>query len=427
MTQKETHDVVIFGTGLAECMVAYEMAKEGKKVFVIDTHEIYGEDFSTLKYEDLTKSDLFNVHKVISEDTKLMDNSNQFNIDLIPKLLLMESDLKNVFLKDQIDQIIGFSPIVGSFLYSNKLHTIPKNEKQAMSSGAVSGFIQKTKVARFFYNLRNVDKLGYAYKSTMKQEFDMFGLDSTSIDFIGHAIALHLNNNYLKEHPKKTYDHILRFIQSVVSYDNSESPFIYPQYGLSDICQAYVRKAACLNSIFMLNAKNIKIDLEKKEVAVTDPNEEDLLISYTDIVLNPNYLNFISSQTQEVKVYKEIIRCILVCKKNKKYDGSRNITFLHNNFMRQNDVFGVVLDSKSMACPKEYEICILSTVKETNDIEEELKVFMNKFEVIEYYIGTRNILNNENKNVLCTRSIDESVLMENIYEDVKRILKELKK
>ncbi|OQS55243.1 gdi1 [Ecytonucleospora hepatopenaei] len=429
----ETYDYIIFGTGLTQCMVAYELSKKNKTVMVIDKNSTYGTDFSTLTYEELVKCNLFDFHEKLQDDIFISQKSNEFNIDLTPKLLLMESELKEVFIADQIDQIIGFSPIKGSFLYNNRLHSIPKNEKQALSSGAVSGIVQKTKVARFFYNLRNVDKEGYKYKKTMKEEFEMFGLDKNSIDFIGHAVALHLTDEYLMEDPKKTYDHILRFIQSVVSYNNSESPFIYPQYGLSDICQAYVRKASCYGAVFMLNGKCIKIDLNNKKVDVLDPNNHMIKINAGDIIIDSHYLEFaVNDQNKDIgnklkntnfKEQKQIIRCVLICKRNLKHEGARNITFLHSNFQRKSDVFGIVLNFESMACPKEYEICILSTVREQNDIKKEMEVFIKKFDVIEYFIGTRNIHENLYENVIFVKNVDESVLMDNIYEDVKNVIK----
>ena len=406
---QEKVDFLILGTGLAETMLAAILTEKGYKVMVIDSNSSYGSEFTTVSYEELVKSDLFTIKKKVS-DEDFSGISREFNIDLIPKLLLMESELKDVFIEKQIDELVGFSPIKGSYFYSDKLHPVPKNERSALSCGAI-GFMQKTKVARFFYNLRNLK----ATKKTMKEEFEYFGLEKDSVDFIGHGIALHLSDDYLYERPIITYNRIIRYIQSIVSYNNSESPFIYPQYGLSDICQGFVRKASCLGCVFMLGANITEIN--KQKVKVIDPNKQEIEIDFMHLITDPSYIS--------KKVTKKIIRSVLICKKTGK--GSRSVVFLHSKFNRKNDVFAVILDSETKACPDGYEIVILSTVKETDDIEKEISIFIKKFNVIEYYIGERDLYENMSNDYFVTRNVDESSLMDNIYEDVKRIIKEIEK
>ena len=47
-----------------------------------------------------------------------------------------------------------------------------------------------------------------------------------------------------------------------------------------------------------------------------------------------------------------------------------------------------------MSCPKDYEVCILSTIKETSDPKKEIMPFIFKFDVINYYIDVRNTYEN---------------------------------
>ena len=410
-------DAVILGTGLSESIISMLLSEQKKKVLVVDTTNCYGSEFATLNYIEFVK--LFN-----AQPNKLfVDISNQFNIDLIPKLLLMESNLKNFFLEKQIDAMVTFAPIKGSYFYSDKLYTITKNEASSLKCKAI-GFMQKTKIARFFYNLRNINKNQYEFRDTMQDEFDFFGLDKLSIDFIGHGIAMYTDDKYLNEPPMKTYDRILKYIQSIVSYENSESPFIYPHYGLSDICQAFVRKSACLGGEFMLNAKIKTIKTKNNLIQIYDSLGTLYNIKYTKLISNPSY--FVSNTSIDCRpstIKKEIIRCIMICKKNNKFDGSRTITFSHTNFNRNNDVFGIVLGSNTMSCPKDYEVCILSTIKETSDPKKEIMPFIFKFDVINYYIDVRNTYENLSDSVIFTENVDESPLMDNIYDNVCELMK----
>ncbi|KAL6122627.1 hypothetical protein NUSPORA_00299 [Nucleospora cyclopteri] len=423
----EFYDVVILGTGLAETALSALLADKKLKILVLDRSNCYGSEFSTLRYTQL--EEFFGVlpgQGDFSSRNSFVELDASFNIDLTPKILLMESSLKDLFIDKQIDQLVTFSAIKGSYVYTNKLHSIPRNEAQSLTSGAIS-LMQKPRVVRFFYNLRKVaqDK-NYKFKKTMQEEFDYFGVNKESIDFIGHGIAMNVDEGYLKAHPKETYDKIIAYIQSIASYDNSESPFIYPQYGLSDICQGFVRKAALIGAEFMLNAQISKICTNKKQIEVTDPNGDFHKIKYEKLISDPSYFvdqSIIDCSPSLVK--KEIIRCIMICKKNHKFGGSRNITFINKFFNRKNDVFCIVLDEKTMAAPPGYEIAILSTVKETQFPLTEIKSIISKFDCLKYFIGTRKIYSNHHKDVIFTKNIDESPLMNNIYEDIKSILQSM--
>ncbi|ORD94096.1 GDI1 [Enterospora canceri] len=419
-TNIEEYDYVILGTGLSESIISMLIAEKRKKVLVVDRFQCYGSEFATLSYVELLEH-----FGIKSNEVDLVTKTREFNIDLTPKLLMNESDLKNLIVEKEIHKIVGFSAVVGSYLYNSKLHVIPRNEAQSMQCSAI-GFIQKTKVARFFYNLRHVAKRGYVYKKRMIDEFNMFGLDKLAVDFIGHGIAMEVDNEYLKKCPKITYNKILRYVQSIVSYDNSESPFIYPHYGLSDICQAFVRKAACNGAEFMINTKIMCINTQNNTINLIDPDGNGHEIKYGKMVADPSYFTLDILDCCKSVVSKRIIRCIMILKKNKKYLGSRNITFLHSSLNRSNDVFVVVLDSKTRACPPEYEIGILSTVQETDNPEAEIAPILSKFDTIKHFIEIRNVYaNDDTESVIFTTGVNENPMMDEIYDDVQTVLKKL--
>ncbi len=73
----------------------------------------------------------------------------------------------------------------------------------------------------------------------MKELFDQFGLSPDTIDFIGHSLALHVDDSYLTQAALPTVEKIRLYCESLARY--SKSPYIYPLYGLGELPQAFAR------------------------------------------------------------------------------------------------------------------------------------------------------------------------------------------
>jgi Rab GDP dissociation inhibitor len=69
-----------------------------------------------------------------------------------------------------------------------------------------------------------------------------FDLEDNTIDFIGHAVALYTNDNFLNEPAVFTVRKIKLYIRSVGLY--GETPFIYPVYGIGGIPEGFSRLCA---------------------------------------------------------------------------------------------------------------------------------------------------------------------------------------
>lgn len=416
MDSKETeyYDYVIIGTGLTETSISSILSMKRKyKILQIDKNPSYGSDFATLQYSQL---EMHFGRPYGDVDGTLAEQDRLFNIDITPKLLLQDSKLKDFLLEHEIQEMVNFTSVKESYFYSNKLHTIPRNETQCLMSSAVS-ITQKPKAIKFFYHVRSFFKeSNVSTEKTMMEEFHKFGLNRDTMDFIGHAIALNLDDKYLSENPITTYNKIVRYVSSIIGYEGTESPYIYPIYGLSELCQSFARKSALNGALFMLNAQIISIDGNK--IRLTDPNGEIHNISAGKIIADPKYF-------ETSRVSKRIIRCIMIMNKEKR--GSRNIIYLKKNLERQNDVFVVILGSNEMVCPPEYEIGILSTLKETEgDPELEISKVLKNYKIIRKYIEVRELVENDDtEHVIFTKGIDESALMDNVYDDIERIRAQL--
>lgn len=75
--------------------------------------------------------------------------------------------------------------------------------------------------------------------------------DDMAKDFIGHAMALHLNDDYLNEPATPTFKALKLYGYSVDKY--GKSPYLYPIYGLGGLPEGFSRLCAVHGGVFMLN------------------------------------------------------------------------------------------------------------------------------------------------------------------------------
>lgn len=77
-------------------------------------------------------------------------------------------------------------------------------------------------------NLRRIS-MGDVYKQ--------FGLGEMTIDFIGHAIALHRDDSYISQSALDTVLKVKLYYSSLTRFEGTASPYIYPLYGLGELPQ----------------------------------------------------------------------------------------------------------------------------------------------------------------------------------------------
>ena len=119
------------------------------------------------------------------------------------------------------------------------------NETEALLSPLL-GMFEKIRARSFFSFIGNYDfndpktQQGLDLNTvTMAQVYKYFNLESGTQDFIGHALALHLDDSYMNRPAKETYDRIILSVNSLARY--GKSPYIYPLYGLGELPQGFAR------------------------------------------------------------------------------------------------------------------------------------------------------------------------------------------
>ena len=96
----------------------------------------------------------------------------------------------------------------------------------------------------------------------MKDVYDKFGLEATTRDFIGHAMALYLTDSYINEAGRapEAIERIRLYGNSVSRY--GKSPYIYPLYGLGELPQGFARLSAIYGGTYMLNTSIDEIEYD---------------------------------------------------------------------------------------------------------------------------------------------------------------------
>lgn len=79
-------------------------------------------------------------------------------------------------------------------------------------------------------------------KMTMGQLYQHFSLEPSTIEFIGHALALYENDDYIHQPALPTVEKVALYHESLVRFEGTRSPYIYPRYGLGELPQVWSLK-----------------------------------------------------------------------------------------------------------------------------------------------------------------------------------------
>jgi len=99
-----------------------------------------------------------------------------------------------------VTRYLEFKSIEGSYVYqSGKIHKVPADGSEALASGLM-GLFEKRRFRNFLiwvHEFEEQDPKTFKDKNphdTITEVYKKFGLEKGTIDFIGHAMALYLND-----------------------------------------------------------------------------------------------------------------------------------------------------------------------------------------------------------------------------------------
>ena len=221
------YDIVVCGTGITESILSGLLAMEGMKVLHIDRNGYYGDSGASLNLTALWKKFLPG-----KEVPKELGQNRDWNVDLIPKFVMAYGKLVKLLFKTQVSYYLRWRSVDGSYVYQwkeggffskegGKIEKVPANDKEALSSDLMSLF-EKRRCQKFFKFVQDFeveDKKSHKKNSPIGKSFRQwitdFSLEENTIDFVGHAVALHTNEDFMDRPALETIDKIKLYMESV--------------------------------------------------------------------------------------------------------------------------------------------------------------------------------------------------------------------
>ncbi|KAF4303532.1 Rab GDP dissociation inhibitor alpha [Botryosphaeria dothidea] len=439
------YDVVVLGTGLTECVLSGVLSVKGKKVLHMDRNDHYGGEAASLNIEAMFKK--YGNYKEGEEPWKKYGRVNDWNIDLVPKLLMSNGELTNILVSTDVTRYLEFKQIAGSFVQQGKgpkttVAKVPSDAGEALRS-PLMGLFEKRRARSFLEWVGSYKKEDSATHKglsigtcTMKDVYDKFGLEDSTRDFIGHSMALYQTDEYINATGKadETIERIRLYVNSMARY--GKSPYIYPLYGLGELPQGFARLSAIYGGTYMLNAdvdevlyEGGKVSGIKATMKERDAPGEGMKFTTKckKILADPSYF------PQKVKPSGHLLKAI--CILNHPIPGtddsdSLQLIIPQSQVGRKNDVYIAVVSSAHNVCPKGYYIAIVSTIAE-GDSNHHLELepgFERLGKIEEKFMGPpiplyEPIEDGTNDNVFISKSYDATSHFETTTDDIKNIYK----
>jgi len=362
----EEYDCVVLGTGLKECILSGLLSVDGLKVLHMDRNTYYGGDSASLNMETL-----YEKYRGGAKPPGTPQESRAYNVDLIPKFIMATGILVKMLIHTDVTRYLDFRSVAGSYVYTGgKIYKVPATDAEALKSPLL-GLLEKRRAKKFFvfaqeYNIADpATHQGVSPNTPMSEVFVKFGLAADTIDFVGHALALHRDDDYLKQPAGDTIMKIKLYVESLARY--TKSPYIYPLYGLGELPQAFARLSAIYGGTYMLNKPFDELVMEGGKVVGV--KSEGGVAKCKFVIGDPSYF------PNKVQKKGQVVRCICILNApipNTDNSDSTQIIIPQKQVKRKSDIYISVVSSTHNVCPKGKYVAIVSTTVETSNPEAEL-------------------------------------------------------
>ncbi|KAL7899191.1 GDP dissociation inhibitor [Trichoderma sp. SZMC 28014] len=433
------YDVIVLGTGLTECILSGVLSVKGRKVLHIDRNDHYGGEAASVNIETLFKK-----YGRVADGEKPWEKYgrvNDWNIDLVPKLLMSSGELTNILVSTDVTRYLEFKQVAGSYVQQGNgskatVAKVPSDAAEALKS-PLMGLFEKRRMKSFIEWVGTFDAKDPATHKgldmntcTMKDVYDKFGLEDATKDFIGHSMALYLTDDYITAagQAPDAIERIRLYGNSVARY--GKSPYIYPLYGLGELPQGFARLSAIYGGTYMLNTNIDEILYEGDKAvgikATMTGVEEMKFETKAKIILgDPSYF------PGKTKVVGHVLRAICILKHplaGTSDSDSAQIIIPQSQVGRKNDIYIACVSSAHNVCPKGYWVAIVSTIAETTANHHlELQPGLDRLGAIEeQFMGapipiSEPLENGTKDNIFISKSYDATSHFETTTDDVKDI------
>ncbi|XP_033644809.1 rab GDP dissociation inhibitor alpha-like [Asterias rubens] len=426
----EDYDVIVLGTGLKECVLSGLLSVNGKKVLHMDRNDHYGGASASIT----PLSDLF---KRFGKSEEYVDGmcgkAQDWNVDLIPKLIMANGELVKILILSGVTRYLEFKSVEGSYVYyKKKIHKIPACESEALRTDLVSMWSKKSfsNFVKFVieYNPEEpVKKKDFSKDMTTEALFKIFGMTDVT-DVIGHAIALHLDDDYLQRPCEETIYRLKLYFDCVQRY--GKSPYLYPLYGLGELPQGFARLSAIYGGTYMLS-KPIQKVIIGEDGKVEGVQSQDEVARAKMVIGDPSYFPDLAKKNGQVVRTICILDHPIMGPKNSSLGLSTQLIFPCSQVEgRKSDIYVCCVSHahKVAYCSKDvkYYIAIASCKVETNSPEDELEPALKFLEPIKYKFTKvedlyEPINDGKENGIFITKSYDATTHFETCCQDIKDV------
>lgn len=354
-----------------------------------------------------------------------LGSSREYNVDMIPKFIIANGALVRVLIHTDVTKYLHFKAVDGSFVYNKaKIHKVPSNDVEALKS-PLMGLFEKRRARKFFIYVQDYEDNDPKShegldltKVTARELISKYGLEDDTIDFIGHALALHLDDSYLDQ-PAMDFVRRMKLYADSLARFQGGSPYIYPLYGLGELPQAFARLSAVYGGTYMLNKPECKVefDADGKAIGVTSEGET---AKCKKVVCDPSYL------PDKVKKIGTVARAICIMSHPIPHTSdshSAQVILPQKQLGRKSDMYLFCCSYAHNVAPKGKYIAFVSTEAETDQPEVELKPgidLLGPVDEIFYETYDRYVPTNENESDQCfiSTSYDATTHFETTVQDV---------
>lgn len=421
------YDVIVLGTGITECILSGLLSVDGKKVLHIDKQDHYGGESASVTLSQLYQK--FKQHPISKEEREAkFGKDRDWNVDLIPKFLMANGELTNILVHTDVTRYVDFKQVSGSYVFKGgKIYKVPANEMEAISS-PLMGIFEKRRMKKFLEWISSYKEDDISThqgldldNNTMDEVYYKFGLGNSTKEFIGHAMALWTNDDYLQQPARPSFERILLYCQSVARY--GKSPYLYPMYGLGELPQGFARLSAIYGGTYMLDTPIDEVLY--KEGGKFDGVKTKLGTFHAPLVIaDPTYFPAKCKSTGQ-----KVIRAI--CVLNHPVPGTSNADSLQiiipqSQVNRKNDIYVAVVSDAHNVCSKGHYLAIISTIIETDKPHIEIEpAFKLLGPIEEKFMGIAELFepkeDGSKDSIFLSRSYDASSHFESMTDDVKDI------
>lgn len=329
-----------------------------------------------------------------------------------------------------LSRYIEFVQIDGSFVYRDGkgICKVPSTPTEAATS-SLMGWFEKGRAKSFFHFCANLDVENpmtwnrmNLHVVSMGDLFKSFNLDVNTIDFIGHALALHSNEAYLREAALPTVKRIKLYMESMLRF--GRTPYLYPLYGLGELPQGFARLSAIYGGTYMLNVDfdSFIMDGESERVCGVRVKDGQEFLCRKGVICDPSYA------PDRVCLSQRVIRAICLldhCVQSTNVDSCQVIV-PQKQLKRHHDIYMTCLSSGHRVCPNGFYVAQVSTIVETANPEQEIAPALGLLGgVLEKFVSISNLYepltDGRCDGIFISRSLDSSSHFESVCEDVKSI------